>query len=161
MLDRDKLPELRVTPPTGTLEEGGKIELTLEINRNPSNTPVSSDEKLHYTQEEVTIMLTMGAGSTAGASDFSVMTNPVTFPEHKSGSYTATKTVEVLDDMEMLVLDAVVAGSVAANGSEKDSRAGVSTLTIEEGTGKLVWANSLEDVEAAVYAAKNAGRATT
>ena len=164
VLDRHKLPELKVTPATGTVEEGGKIELTLEINRNPSNTPVSDDEKLQYTQEEVTIMLTMGAGSTAGASDFSIMTNPVTFAKRERGSYTAEKTVEVmataddvLDDMEMLVLDAMVAGSVAANGSEKDPHAGVSTLTIEEGTAKLVWANSQTDVEAAIYAAKNAG----
>ncbi len=164
VLDRHKLPTLMVTPATGTVAEGGMVELTLTINRNPSNTPVSSTEKLQYTQEEVSIMLDMGAGSTASAADFSVMTNPVVFPKRERGSYTASKTVEVmatsddvLDDMEMLVLDAMVAGSVAANGTEKDSHMAVSTLTIEDGTGKLVWANSQEEVEAAVYAAKNAG----
>ena len=164
VLDRHKLPTLMVTPATGTVTEGGMVELTLTINRNPSNTPVSSTEKLQYTQEEVSIMLDMGAGSTASAADFSVMTNPVVFPKRERGSYTASKTVEVmatsddvLDDMEMLVLDAMVAGSVAANGTEKDSHMAVSTLTIEDGTGKLVWANSQEEVEAAVYAAKNAG----
>ena len=163
VLDRHKLPTIMVSPATGTVAEGGMIELTLTINRNPSNTPVSSTEKLQYTQEEVTVMLTMGAGSTAGAGDFSVMTNPVTFAKRTSGSYTAEKTVEVmaladdeLDDMEMLVLDAMVAGAEAKNGSEKDSHAGVSTLTIEEGTAKLVWAKTQEEVEAAVYAAKNA-----
>ena len=163
VLDRHKLPTIMVSPATGTVAEGGTIELTLTINRNPSNTPVSSTEKLQYTQEEVTVMLTMGAGSTAGAADFSVMTNPVTFAKRTSGSYTADKTVEVmaleddeLDDMEMLVLDAMVAGAEAKNGSEKDSHAGVSTLTIEEGTAKLVWAKTQEEVEAAVYAAKNA-----
>ena len=164
VLDRHKLPTLMVTPATGTVAEGGMVELTLTINRNPSNTPVSSTEKLQYTQEEVSIMLDMGAGSTASAADFSVMTNPVVFPKRERGSYTASKTVEVmatsddvLDEMEMLVLDAMVAGSVAANGTEKDSHMAVSTLTIEDGTGKLVWANSQEEVEAAVYAAKNAG----
>ena len=164
VIDRHKLPEVTVSPKTGTVEEGGTIELTVTINRNPSNTPVSSTEKLQYTQEEVSVMLDMGAGSTAGAADFSVMTNPVVFPKRERGAYTAEKTVEVMataddevDDMEMLVLDAMVAGAVAANGSEKDSHAGVSTLTIEEGTAKLVWAKTQDEVEAAVYAAKNAG----
>ena len=164
VIDRHKLPTLMVSPATGTVEEGGKIELTLTINRNPSNTPVSSTEKLQYTQEEVSVMLDMGAGSTAGASDFSVMTNPIVFAKRERGAYTAEKTVEVmataddvLDEMEMLVLDAMVAGSVAANGSEKGSHAGVSALTIEDSTGKLVWAKTQAEVEAAVYAAKNAG----
>ncbi len=164
VIDRHKLPTLMVSPPTGTVKEGGMIELTLTINRNPSNTPVSSTEKLQYTQEEVSIMLDMGAGSTAGAADFSVMTNPLVFPKRERGSYTASMTVEVmatadneLDDKEMLVLDAMVAGSVDRNGSEKDSHMGVSTLTIEESTAKLVWAKTQDEVEAAVYAAKNAG----
>ena len=166
VIDRHKLPTLMVSPATGTVEEGGKIELTLTINRNPSNTPVSSTEKLQYTQEEVSVMLMldMGGGSTAGASDFSVMTNPIVFAKRERGAYTAEKTVEVmataddvLDDMEMLVLDAMVAGSVAANGSVKDPHAGVSALTIEDSTGKLVWAKTQAEVEAAVYAAKNAG----
>ena len=145
VLDRHKLPDVKVSPNTGTVMEGGKVELTVEINRNPSNTTVSSREKLEYTQEEVTVMLTGGAGSTAGTSDYSIMPNPVTFPERERGSYTASMTVEVeamtddvLDDMEMLVLDAMVAGSVAANGTDKKPQAGVSTLTIEEGTAKLV-----------------------
>ena len=163
VLDRHKLPTIMVSPPTATVAEGSMVELTLTINRNPSNTPVDNNEKLQYTQEEVTVMLDMGAGSTAGMADFSAIA-PVVFPKRERGSYTASMTVEVmatadneLDDMEMLVLDAMVAGSVAANGTEKDSHMGVSTLTIEEGTAKLVWANSQEEVEAAVYAAKNAG----
>ena len=171
VIDRHKLPDLTVSPATATVMEGGMTELTLTINRNPSDTFVgapainSSDkEKRQYTDEEVSIMLTMGAGSTAGASDFSIMTNPVTFPKRERGSTTATMKVEVeamtddvLDAMEMLVLDAMVAGSVAGNGTDKETHAGVSTLTIEESTAKLVWAKTQEEVEAAVYAAKNAG----
>ena len=171
VIDRHKLPDLTVSPATATVKEGGKTELTLTINRNPSDTFVgapainSSDkEKRQYTDEEVSIMLDMGAGSTAGASDFSVMTNPVTFPERKSGSYTASMKVEieamaddVLDDMEMLVLDAMVAGKETRNGADKDPHAGVSTLTIEEGTKRLVEAKTQEEVQASVYEAKNAG----
>ena len=171
VIDRHKLPDFTVSPATATVTEGGMTELTLTINRNPSDTYVgtpainsSGKEKRQYTDEEVSIMLDMGAGSTAGASDFSVMTNPVTFPERERGSYTASMDVEVmaldddeLDDGEMLVLDAMVAGAVAANGSDKDAHAGVFMLTIEDGTGKLVWAKTQAEVEAAVYAAKNAG----
>ena len=171
VIDRHKLPDLAVSPATATVKEGGKTELTLTINRNPSDTFVgapainSSDkEKRQYTDEEISIMLDMGAGSTAGASDFSVMTNPVTFPERKSGSYTASMKVEieamaddVLDDMEMLVLDAMVAGKETRNGADKDMHAGVSTLTIEEGTTKLVYSKTDEEIQAVIYAAKEAG----
>ena len=167
VIDRHKLPELTVSllaGSDGSVKEGETIELTLMINRNPSNTPVSSTEKLEYTQEAVSIMLDMGTGSTAGASDFSVMTNPVTFAARTRGSYTAEKTVEVMalaDDeiegMEMLVLDAMVSGDEAKNGTEKDPHGGVATLTIEESTAKLVWAKTQDEVEAAVYAAKNDG----
>ena len=88
-------------------------------------------------------MLDMGAGSTAGASDFSVMTNPVTFPERTGGGFSAAMKVEVmatadgeLEDMEMLVLDAMVAGSDARNGTDKAKHMAVSSLTIEDETTK-------------------------
>ena len=164
VVDRHKLPELTVSPGTATVAEGGMVELTLMIDRNYANTPVSSTEKLQYTQEEVTVMLSAGAGSTADMSDYTIMPNPVTFPKRERGSYKAEMKVtveatpdEVLDDMEMLVLDAMVAGSVTANGTEKDMEAAVSTLTIEEGTMKYVWAKTQKEVEDAIYAAKNAG----
>ena len=162
VLDVHKLPTLMVSPATATLKEGAdeKTELTLTINRNPANTTVSSTEKLQYTQEEVTVMLAMGAGSTADASDYSIMPASVTFPKRERGAYTASMTVEVealpdleLDDMEMLVLDAEVAGGVAANGTDKDMHMGVSMLTIEEGTDKLVWAKTTDEIYAAVIAA--------
>ena len=166
VLDVHKLPTLMVSPATATLQEGTdeKTELTLTINRNPANTTVSSTEKLQYTQEEVTVMLSMGAGSTASASDYSIMPASVTFPKRERGSYTASMTVEVealpdedLDDMEMLVLDAEVAGGVAANGTDKDMHMGVSTLTIEEGTMKYVYPETDEAIQAVIYAAKEAG----
>ena len=164
VLDIHRLPEVEVSPATGSVKEGETVELTVEINRNPTNTPaVSGGEVRQYTDEEVSVMLTLGGG-TASASDFTVMTNPVTFPKRTRGSYTAEMTVEVmatadneLDDGETLVLDAMVKGADAKNGSEGESTRGVATLTIEEGTGKLVYAKSTEDVEAAIYAAKEAG----
>ncbi|MCY4671605.1 MAG: fibronectin type III domain-containing protein, partial [Rhodococcus sp.] len=164
VLDRHKLPTLTVSPAAATVAEGGMVELTLTINRNPSNTTVSSKEKLQYTQEEVTVMLSMGAGSTATAADYSIMPASVTFPKRERGSYTASMMVEVealadedLDDMEMLVLDAEVAGGDAANGTDKAMHMGVSTLTIEEGTMKYVYPKTDEEIQAVIYAAKEAG----
>ena len=164
VLDRHKLPVLTVSPATKTVEEGDEIELTLTINRNPHNTPVSSTEKLQYTQEAVTVALTMGAGSSAAVNDDFLLPAPVTFPKRERGSYTAEMKVEVtaradneLDDMEVLVLDAMVAGTVAANGSDKDVYAGVSSLTIEEGTERLVWAKTQEEVQSAIQAARERG----
>ena len=164
VIDRHKLPTLAVSPATATVAEGGMVELTLTINRNPSNTTVSSTEQLQYTQEEVTVMLAMGAGSTATAADYSMMPASVTFPARTRGSYTASMMLEVeamtddeLDDMEMLVLDASVTGGVAANGTAADMHMGVSTLTIEESTAKLVYPKTDEEIQEVIYAAKEAG----
>ena len=164
VIDRHKLPTLAVSPATATVAEGGMVELTLTINRNPSNTTVSSTEQLQYTQEEVTVMLAMGAGSTATAADYSMMPASVTFPARTRGSYTTSMMLEVeamtddeLDDMEILVLDASVTGGVAANGAAADMHMGVSTLTIEEGTTKLVYPKTDEEIQEVIYAAKEAG----
>ena len=158
-VDIHKLPELTVSPSTGTVKEGGEIELTLMIDRDPANT--SSGQSREYTNEEVTVMLTMGAGSTAGATDFS--TTSVKFAERTKGLYTAemkTKVMALADDEidggEMLVLDAMLKGSKTENGAEGTSIAGVTTLTIEDETQKLVYAKTPKEVEDAVYAAKKA-----
>ena len=160
-VDVHKLPKLTVSPETGTVKEGGEIELTLMIDRNPANTTVSSTEKLEYTNEEITVMLTAGAGSTAGATDFSVAS--VKFPERKRGLYTAEMKVKVMalvdeeiDGGEMLVLDAMLKGSETENGSEGKSDPAKATLTIEDATQKLVYAKTQKEVEDAVYAAKKA-----
>ena len=174
VLDRHRLPWLvddELDPSTATVAEGGMVELEVTIHRNPSNTFVgpaainSGDvEKRVYSDEEVTVMLSMGAGSTTSASDYSIMPASVTFPERTRGSYTATMMVEVeamaddeLDDMEMLVLDAAVAGGVTAHGSDSDTYMSVSTLTIEEGTTKLVYPKTDEEIQEVIYAAKEAG----
>ena len=163
VLDVHKLPDVSVSSATDTVAEGEKVELVVMIDRNPANTTVGP-EKLEYTQEEVTVMLAMGAGSTADASDYSIMPASVTFPKRERGSYTASMTVEVqalpdeeLDDMEMLVLDAEVAGADVANGTEKDMSPGVLTLTIEEGTVKQVEPKTEAAVMKAFDDAKAAG----
>ena len=163
VLDVHLLPEVEVDPKVGSVKEGGEVELTLTINRNPPDTIRIDGETLQHTTEAIDVMLSMGAGTTAGMGDYT-LPSKVTFPERKKAPWTQEMKVKVmatedndLDGGEMLVLDAMVAGTVAANGEDKMSQAGVSMLTIEESTGKLVWARSPEEVEAAVTAAKKAG----
>ena len=166
VFDLHKLPPLTVTPMEGKVAEGSSIMLTLTVDRNPATTRRVGGEKVDVTKEALTVMLSMGAGSTASASDYQIMTNPVSIPEYKTGATEQTVMVEVmavadneLDDMEMLVLDAEVDGTVAASGpnTADDSYAGVSMLTIEEGTTKLVSPKTDEEIQAVIYPAKEAG----
>ena len=167
VLDLHKLPPLdRVTPMEGTVKEGESIMLELVVDRNPATTRRVGGEKVDVTKEALTVMLSMGAGSTASASDYQIMTNPVSIPEYKTGATEQKVMVEVMavadndvDDMEMLVLDAEVNGTVAASGpnTDDDSYAGVSMLTIEEGTTKLVSPKTDEEIQAVIYPAKEAG----
>ena len=171
VLDIHKLPVLlldTVMPMTADVEEGGEVELTMQIDRNPANTIRRTSEGQEYTSEPVTVMFSMGAGSTASAMDYEIMTNPVEVPKH-NGRAPWTQDVkvtimassdQVLDDMEMLVLAAEIDGTENGKYGENtasDSYAGVSTLTIEDDTAKLVWAKTDDEVNAAVTAAKTAG----
>ena len=145
VIDVHKLPPLMVSPSTGTVAEGGMIELTLTLNRNPANTIVTDDEKRQHTAEAVDVTLKSGAGTSAGMGDYQLPAT-VEFEKHNGKApWVQEMKVEVmaledneLDDMEMLVLDAEVAGTTAANGSEADEYMAVSALTISEGTMKLV-----------------------
>ena len=145
VLDVHKLPELTVSPKTATLEEGGEVELTLTLDRNPTDTRALSSETRQYTSEAVDVSLMDPSGAVK------VMTVPVKFPEHnKKAPWTQTMKVKVmaepnedLDGERMAMLNAEVAGTVAANGMAKDEHSGVATLTIEEGTEALVWAKTL------------------
>ena len=164
VVDVHKLPTLMVSPATGMVTEGEGIELTLTIDRNPANTIATDPETRQYTSEAIEVMLTMGAGTTAGMGDYEL---PATakFEKH-DGKAPWTQEMKVmvmasaddeLDGGEMLVLDAMVAGTMAEYGSEKDSHAGVSMLTIEEGTMKLVSPKTDEEIQAVIYPAKEAG----
>ena len=164
VLDVHKLPELMVTQAADTVEEGGEVELTLTLNRNPKNTIATGPETRQYTEEAVDIMLTAGAGTTAGTADYQLPMT-VEFGEHnKRAPWTQEMKVMVkaladdeIEGGEMLAIDAMVSGKKTERGDEKDSHPGVSMLTIEDATGKLVWAKTQQEVEAAVYDAKNTG----
>jgi hypothetical protein len=146
--------------------EGSSTMLTLTIDRNPSDTRRRSGEKSEYSYEEVEVMLTAGAGTTAGMGDYTLPAM-VTFEEWDgTGSSTDSMMVEVMatmdddiDEDHMLVVDAEVVGTESANGpnTDYDMYSGVSTVTIMDETPVLVWANPMNVVEKIIYDAKAAG----
>ena len=166
VLDVHRLPTLTVSPEESTVEEGESVELTLTLDRDPARDRArrTGGEKNDVTSEPVTVMLTMGAGTTADMDDYR-LPRTVTFPKHDGKApWTQDAMVEVmalddteLDEMEMLVLDAMIAGTVVANGTEKETVESVAMLTIEEGTTNLVWAKTEEEVYAVLNAAKADG----
>ena len=171
VLDLHKLPKLDVTkvdPMEAAVDEGESVTITLVIDRNPPTTRRVSGEKVDVSQEELTIMLSPGASSTAlPVDDYQIMPNPVTVPERKSGSWIQEVEVEVMaradqavEDMELLVLDAEVDGTKNAEygpNTPDDMYMSVSMVTIGEKTTKNVYPKTQQEVEEAVYAAKEAG----
>ena len=167
VVDIHKLPLVEFDPEMGMVEEGDTIELTLMVDRNPRNTIVTDDEERQYTLEEISVMLSMAEGTTADATDYRIMTNPVTIAKHSgkaSDGWIQEMKVEVmaleddvLDPDEMLMLVGEVSGTVAANGSGSSMTENMAALTIEEGTAKYVWAKTEEEIYAALMAAMGEG----
>ncbi len=166
VLDLHRLPVVSISPMEETAKEGETVELELTLDRNPPRDRArrSGSEKVDVTSESVTVMLSAGAGSTAGMDDY-MLPAAVTFAKHNGKApWLQAATVEVmvredqeLDAGEVLMLDAMVAGTVPANGAEKSSQEGLAMLTIEEGTDTLVWALEESVVMEAVYDAIEAG----
>ena len=162
--DVHRLPPLTVMPMMAEVAEGGEVELTLTVNRNPHDTIATGPETLRYTLEELSVMLAEGAGNTALDRDYDIMTNPVTVPKHSgTGDWTQMVKVKVMAladdeiDTSMLMLDAKLSGTVAANGPVPADYPVVSTsITITDSTDRLVRARSMDEVMKAVYDAKNA-----
>ena len=162
VIDVHKLPHLTVDPASDTVAEGGEIELTLTLDRNPSNTRAVDPEMREYTSEAIDVMVDMLPEG------IEITPRPVKFPKHNGKApWTQEMKVEVtakpnddLDGERMVALTFEAAGTMAENGmgsGDGDEHMAVATLTIEDGTDTLVWARSPEDVEAAVMAAKKAG----
>ena len=119
-------------------------------------TAVDKDGKAMKAAEKLTITL-MPTGS-ADSADYRLSSQSIEIPKDKESSAAVDLMITEDQDIgeETLTFDAAVAGE-AKNGTDKKSVAGVLSLMIMDGTQKLVWANSQEEVEAAVYAAKEAG----
>ena len=120
-------------------------------------TAVDEDGDSMTAAEDLSIRL-MPAG-TAGVQDYRLSSNPIEIASGKKSSAAVDLMVladEDVDDGEMLTFDAVVSGDEKV-GPGSNSVMGVLSLTIMDGTTKLVWAKTQEEVEKAIYDAKAKG----
>ena len=127
--------------------EGESVKVMLTV--------VDKDDKAIAAAEKLTVSLTPSSGS---SQDYRLSTHPIVIDKGDKSSASVDLTLEQDDDlgMEMLVFDASVAGD-SKIGADTRSVVGVLSLAIEDGTMKLVEANSDADVQAVIYAAKDAG----
>ena len=156
--DANALPAVKATlvddkgnaldPQPESVMEGETVKVML--------TAVDKDGKAMKAAEKLTITL-MPTGSADGQ-DYRLSSQSFEIAKDKESSAAVDLMVTENQDVgeETLMFDAAVAGE-SKIGTEKRPVAGVLSLMITDGTDKLVWANSQEDVEAAVYAAKSAG----
>ncbi|MCY4669827.1 MAG: fibronectin type III domain-containing protein [Rhodococcus sp.] len=156
--DANALPAVKATlvdddgdaldPQPESVMEGETVKVML--------TAIDKDGKNMKAAEKLTITL-MPTG-TADAQDYRLSSQSFEIAKDKESSAAVELMVTEDQDIgeETLMFDAAVAGE-SKNGTEKRSVAGVLSLMITDGTQKLVWANSQEDVQATIYAARDAG----
>ena len=134
-------------PQPESVMEGETVEVMLTV--------VDKDGKAMAAVEDLSVSLMPSSGSSA---DYRLSTHPIMIEKGKKSSAAVELMLEMDDDigMEMLVFDASVAGD-AKIGTDTRAVNNVLSLAIEDGTQKLVYAKTEEEVQAAIYAAKEAG----
>ena len=131
-----------------SLAEGKMGTVELMVDRGTTTDAVPDDESIK-------VMLSLAATSEADADDFRLGSPEVSVGTMKMATFELEALVDEADvDDEMLVLQAEVTGS-AANGP--GATVDLAAITITDGTMKLVWAKTQDDVETAIYDAKNDG----
>ena len=135
-------------PQPESVMEGETVKVMLTV--------VDKDGKAMKAAEKLSVML-MPTGMADGQ-DYRLATHPIEIAKDKESSAAVDLMITEDQDVgdETLMFDAAVSGE-AKIGTERRSVAGVLSLVITDGTQKLVWAKTQEEVEAAIYAAKNAG----
>ncbi len=134
-------------PQPDSVMEGETVKVMLTV--------VDKDGKAMEAAEKLTVSLMPSSGS---SQDYRLSTHPIVIDSGKESSASVDLMIEADDDlgMEMLVFDASVAGD-AKIGTDARAVNNVLSLAIEDGTQKLVYAKTEEEVQAAIYAAKEAG----
>jgi hypothetical protein len=136
--------------PTSAME-GSTIKIKL--------VPYGADDKNMVAiaaAEKLSVSLAPTGGATM--QDYRLSTHPITIAKGSKASEAVSLEV-VKDDIldpEMLTFNATVSGD-AKIGSETLTSTGILSLSIQDATPKLVWAKNQDEVEAAIYAAKNEG----
>ena len=153
VVDQHKLPTITMGPimvdgaAVTSLKEGETGTVTLMADRGTATDDVPDGEK-------ITVALTHGAASSASAADYSLSSEMVTI----SGT-SGTFMLEVLEDDEIdaeeLVLQGAVTG-VAMYGDAADMVA-LGPISFMDGTTKLVYPKTDEEIQAVIYPAKEAG----
>jgi hypothetical protein len=143
VVDVHKLPHLTVTPTAATVMEGGEIELTLTVDRNPPVTIAIAGEVRQHTHEALSIAVEAGGG----LNDFTVA-----IPKHNGRSpwmqsvkhkvkVPENDDVDVVDGETMAMLNFVVNGTESTNGPRPDSdpkSTALVELTIQDATATQV-----------------------
>ena len=133
---------------TMSVAEGETVKIMLTV--------VDKDGKAAKADENLSISLE--PTGTADAQDYRLSAHPIEIAKDKESSAAVDLMITEDDDLgeEDLTFNAVVSGDPKVGPGEKTSM-GVLSLMITDGTQKLVYAKTQEEVEAAIYAAKNAG----
>ena len=156
--DANALPAVKATlvgadgkaldPQPMSVTEGETVKVMLTV--------VDKDGKAMKAAEKLSVSL-MPTG-TADAADYRLSTHPIEIASGKESS--AAVDLMIMEDQDLgdedLTFDATVSGE-AKNGTGTKSVMGVLSLMIQDATDKLVWAKTQAEVEAAIYAAKEAG----
>ena len=133
------------------LKEGQTGTVTLMADRGSPTDDIPDGEK-------ITVALTHGAASSASAADYSLSSEMVTITG-TSGTFM----LEVLEDDEIdaeeLVLQGAVTGVAMYGGSEgaANNMVDVGPISLMDGTTKLVYPKTDEEIQAVIYPAKEAG----
>ena len=156
--DKNPLPEVKVMvvdddgdaldPQPESLMEGETVKIMV--------TAIDDKGKDKKAAEKLTVSL-MPTG-TAGMRDYNLSMHPITIDNGKASSAAVELTAREDEDvdMETLMFDASVAGDKDIGAGTRDIM-GVLSLMIEDRTQKLVWTKTQDEVEAAIYRAKEAG----
>ena len=134
-------------PQPESVMEGETVKVMLTV--------VDEDGKAKKADEKLTVSLMPSSGD---SQDYRLSTHPIVIDSGEESSAAVDLMIEADDDigMEMLVFNASVAGDPKI-GSDTLAVNDVLSLAIEDATQKAVYAKPQEEVEAAIYAAKNAG----
>ena len=136
-----------VDPQPESVMEGETVKVMLTV--------VDKDGKAMEAAEKLTVSLMTSSGD---SQDYRLSTHPIVIESGKESSASVDLMIAADDDvgMEMLVFDASVSGD-AKIGTEKRAVNGVLSLAVEDATQKLVWPKTDEEIQAHVYAQKEAG----
>ena len=157
VVDQHKLPKVTMGSimvdgaAVDTLTEGQTATVTLMADRGDPTDAIPDDETIKVALEH-------GAASSASDADYSLPSKTVTITG-ASGTFM----LEVLEDNEIdaeeLVLEGAVTGEAMYGDSDgaANSMVNVGPISLMDGTTKLVYPKTDEEIQAVIYPAKEAG----